>query len=147
MQKIKYGDTEFLITSIVANDYRGIDTIEITFEKDVDFSTVQQFYDTNLNVDSLRLMEIYTGITTYEPVENEVVDEELQVEEPKVIEVTTWELQGTHIGYTKPMDISCFGGVVKVKIERELEVESKLAELQNNVDDLIISNLESEGIL
>lgn len=138
MQKIKYGEQEFNVKSITANDYRGIDTIEITFSEDTAFAEIQTFYDADCVTDTLRRMEVYNEIVTYIPSEDEGA-------EPMAL--TSFELQGIHIGYTKPVDISCFSGVLKVKIEKELEVESHVAQLQNEVDILVIGQLESEGIL
>lgn len=138
MQKIKYGEKEFSVKSIVANDYRGIDTIEIIFNEGTDFAAVQAFYDTNCNADVLRRMEIYNEVISYTPPETE---------DTEPIEVVSYGLQGVHIGYTKPVDLSYFGGAIKVKIEKELEVESHVAQLQNEVDILVIGQLESEGIL
>lgn len=138
MQKIKYDKTEFMVKSIIANDHKGIDTIEITFEENVSFAEIQAFYDTGKNPAILRRMEIYNEATTYIPSEDEGAA-------PLALPVS--ELQGVHIGYTKPVDISCFSGAIKVKIEKELEVESHVAQLQNEVDILVIGQLESEGIL
>ena len=133
MQKIKYGEKELAVKSIVSEENRGINTISITFGDSVLFTDIQSFYDTSLNAESLRRMEIYNGVSTYEPVAEGTVGEP--------VGVTTWELQGVHIGYTKPVDLTCFGGIIKVKVEKELEIESKVSEQQAIIETLLLSVL------
>lgn len=135
--RIKYGTdctAEFLVSGVQADGGR-VDSIAITFDSSVDFAAVQAFYDTNLNPDMLRRMEIY-DITQVEQSVEKPADGEASTE---LVEVET--LQGVHIGYTKPFEISCFGGVIKVKIERELAVESKVALQQETIDQLLLDSL------
>lgn len=123
MQKIVLGTGEFLTHSLISNDYAGVETLTIEFEPTVIFSDIQVFFDTELSEDNLTRLEVY----------NEVIAEDN----------TTWQIVGIHTGYTKPIDISCFNGNIKVKIQRELVVETIvkqqtqiIIELENAIADL-----------
>lgn len=123
MQKIKYVncDKEFLVESIIEKEnYLGVKSIEIAFSNTTSFEEVRTFFDTNCISKNLRKMEIYT-----EEIKQEVVNDE-------PVETKEWVLQGVSNGFTNTVNISCFQSKIKVQIEKELAVESKIEKLEEN---------------
>lgn len=121
MQRIKYSDKSFDVQSIIGENFNGKETITIEFYN-TDFPILANFFDVNANKNTLAKFEVYSVTTLADGTETEV-------------------LQGIHNGYTMPIDISFFGGVGKVKIERESFVERTLKEQQEIIENLLIANL------
>lgn len=119
MQKIKYGETEFAVTRVAA--LPGQNAIEITFAA-LPVSEAVRFFDTECDPDLLRRMEILDSSDGEE-----------------------WAQAGVHVGYTKPYEVSHFDGITRVKIERELPVETRVAALSEVTELLLIRSLGGEG--
>ncbi len=130
MQRIKYSNKNFDVKSIVSDSFAGVETISIEFENTA-FADVQAFFDTQVDKNVLSRFELFEV--------KQVANEVAEGEQPTITELE--ELQGIHTGYTKPIDLSCFGGVVKVKIQRELEVEGVVRQQQELIDTLLLGSL------
>lgn len=115
MEKIRYGETEFAVTRVAA--LPGQNAIEITFAA-LPVSEAVRFFDTECDPDLLRRMEILESQ-----------------------DGTVWTEVGLHVGYVKPYEVSHFNGVTRVKIERELPVETQVAALREVTELLLIRSL------
>ncbi|MEG1044758.1 MAG: hypothetical protein RSF81_08315 [Oscillospiraceae bacterium] len=126
MQRIKYTGKSFDVKTIYEENIGGINTITINFEN-ANFEDIRNFYDIAIDKNILSNFEVFG-------VKNVVPDGATQPTE-------ILELEGIHNGFTKPLDISCFGGEIKVKIQRELEVERIVRDQQEVVEQLLLASL------
>lgn len=142
MQKAMFGEKEFFVNSIIEDSYAGIKTIAVNFTDDTDFAEVQACFDpASPAYDTAKItpLAIYTQVEV-SPATTDETGEAVEA-------VCEWQLQGKHECYTMPTDISRFNGKIKVMLQKELPVEGRVRELQKQLDDVQITQLESEGIL